>query len=176
MTAARLIPCLAIAGALGACQTMTTETADTIATTQLRTTAGAPAGVANVYAAGDVVTVSVALQGLEPGVHAVHLHTTGDCSAADFTSAGGHLNPFGREHGRENPDGQHLGDLPNATVGSAGTGTVSASLPVTRAEAIATMFDADGTAVVVHAGADDYRTDPAGDAGSRVACGVLAAS
>ena len=176
MTAARLIPCLAIAGALGACQTMTTETADTIATTQLRTTAGAPAGMANVYATGDVVTVSVALQGLEPGVHAVHLHTTGDCSAADFTSAGGHLNPTGREHGKENPAGQHLGDLPNATIGSAGTGTVSASLPVTRAEAIATMFDADGTAVVVHAGADDYRTDPAGDAGSRVACGVLAAS
>ena len=176
MTIARLAPCFALAAAVGACQTIPVQETETIAAAPLRTTAGAPAGMANIYASGDVVTVSVALQGLQPGVHAVHLHTTGDCSASDFTSAGGHLNPMGREHGKENPAGAHLGDLPNATVGSAGTGTVSATLPVTRAQAVAAMFDADGTAVVVHAGPDDYRSDPAGDAGSRVACGVLSAS
>ena len=176
MTIARLASCLTLAAALGGCQTIAVQDTDTIASTQLRTSAGASAGTANIYARGDLVTVSVALQGLQPGVHAVHLHTTGDCSASDFTSAGGHLNPMGREHGKENPAGAHLGDLPNATVGSAGTGTVSATLPVTRAQAVAAMFDADGTAVVVHAGPDDYRSDPAGDAGSRVACGVLSAS
>ena len=125
------------------------------------------------YSEGDEVTVSVSLEGLSAGTHAVHLHTTGDCSASDFTSAGGHLNPMGNEHGSLNPQGAHLGDLPNAEVSAAGVGIVSETLRGSRASVVSQIFDADGTAVVVHADADDYRTDPAGDAGSRIACGVI---
>lgn len=134
---------------------------------------GDTVGTANLYAQADEVTVSVSLSGLPQGMHAVHLHTTGDCSASDFTSAGGHLNPMGNQHGRLNPQGAHLGDLPNAEVSSAGMGTVSTFLDGSAATVLAQIFDADGTAVVVHEGPDDYRSDPAGAAGSRIACGVL---
>jgi Cu-Zn family superoxide dismutase len=101
------------------------------------------------------------------------LHVTGSCDGPDFTSAGAHLNPGNRQHGSENPAGTHLGDLPNAIIGSSGAGTVSAILPGTREEVLARIFDGDGTAIVVHAAPDDYRTDPSGNSGSRIACGVL---
>ena len=116
----------------------------------------------------DVVGVPLARR-----THGVHLHAVGDCSAADFSSAGGHLNPQNNSHGSENQQGAHLGDLPNATVGPNGVGAVSDVLRGEAAQVLGWIFDADGTAVVVHEGPDDYRTDPAGSAGARVACGVL---
>ncbi|MCM8556385.1 superoxide dismutase family protein [Sphingomicrobium sediminis] len=122
------------------------------------------------------VTISVSVSGLSEGLHAVHLHETGDCSAGDFTSAGGHWNPTGAQHGRDNPEGAHLGDLANMSVGADGTG--ESNFLVTQASLDGGQYsiaDADGTALVIHAGPDDYRTDPAGDAGSRVACAVVAA-
>ena len=131
------------------------------------------AGTAQLLASGAQVNISVAAIGVSPGAHGVHLHMTGSCEAPDFTSAGGHLNPDGRQHGHENPAGAHLGDLPNLTTGNAGAGTVSATLRGSREEVLARLFDADGTAVVVHASADDYRTDPSGNSGARIACGVL---
>ena len=103
----------------------------------------------------------------------MHLHTTGSCDTPEFASAGSHLNPGNRQHGSANPAGSHLGDLPNLTIGSGGTGTVSATLPGTRDQVLAQTFDGDGTAIVVHAGPDDYRTDPSGNSGGRIACGVL---
>ena len=124
----------------------------------------------------DVDDRSIAVVGLSPGVHGVHLHMTGACDAPEFTSAGGHLNPGGHQHGSDNPAGAHLGDLPNVTVGNAGTGTVTATLPGSREAVLAQLFDADGTAIVVHANADDYRTDPSGNSGGRIACGVLTRS
>ena len=167
--AALAIASIGIAG----CETVMEQQAGIAATAQLKQRTGLPAGVASVFDEGGKLTVSVALAGLSPGVHAVHLHTKGDCSAEDFTSAGGHLNPAGKQHGSLNPAGSHLGDLPNATLDSQGKGVVSATLAGTSSEALAALFDADGTAIVVHEKADDYRSDPAGDAGSRVACGVL---
>ena len=161
--------------ALAGCQTVYENTADEYAAATIRDRAGNPVGTARFYSLGEEVTVSASFTGLPQGMHAVHLHTTGDCSAADFTSAGGHLNPGGNEHGSLNPRGAHLGDLPNVTIDSSGAGTVSAVLPTTRERLPGQLFDTDGTAVVVHAGADDYRTDPAGDAGSRIACGVVMA-
>lgn len=130
-------------------------------------------GTARLYDRGGEVTVSVSLSGLPQGLHAVHLHTTGDCSANDFTSAGGHLNPMGKQHGRLNPEGAHLGDLPNVEISEAGIGTVSTILNGPAETVLAQIFDTDGTAVVVHEGPDDYRSDPAGAAGSRIACGVF---
>jgi superoxide dismutase, Cu-Zn family len=114
----------------------------------------------------------VKVEGLSPGVHGTHLHTVGKCDAPDFTSAGGHLNPQDKMHGTQNPQGPHLGDLPNITVGADGTGEIAVPMMGTAATLSNTLFDADGTAVVVHATADDYRTDPSGNSG-RIACGVL---
>ncbi len=158
------------------CATTYEEPSDMVGTAMLADRNGNNVGEAMLYDQNGEMTISVSLEGLSPGTHAVHLHTTGDCSASDFTSAGGHLNPTNNEHGTLNPQGAHLGDLPNAELSAAGTGTVSTTLRGTGAMAMQQIFDADGTAVVVHAGADDYRTDPAGDAGSRVACGVMSRS
>ncbi|HVR90275.1 MAG TPA: superoxide dismutase family protein [Novosphingobium sp.] len=134
---------------------------------------GLPAGTASIGAAGDRLTLTVAVGGLPEGIHGIHLHTTGRCDASGFTSAGGHLNPAGHQHGSLNPNGSHLGDLPNLAVGGNGAGAITATLSGTRAELERALFDVDGTAIVIHASADDYRTDPSGNSGARIACGVL---
>jgi Cu-Zn family superoxide dismutase len=132
-----------------------------------------PAGTAVLTAAGDLLTITVAAIDLPEGPHGLHLHSTGKCEAPGFTSAGAHLNPGGHQHGSANPQGSHLGDLPNLTADRNGAGTVRAELKGSRAEVEALLFDADGTAVVIHAAPDDYRTDPTGNSGARIACGVL---
>jgi Cu-Zn family superoxide dismutase len=164
---------LPLAAALASCQTIDETPNERLGQATLRLASGLPGGTAQLLASGAQVNISIAVAGLAPGTHGVHLHTTGSCEAPDFASAGGHLNPGGHQHGTSNPAGSHLGDLPNLTVGSAGAGTVSATLSGTRAEVLAQLFDGDGTAVVVHANADDYRTDPSGNSGGRIACGVL---
>ncbi len=117
--------------------------------------------------------LKVEVVGLPAGSHGAHLHTVGKCDAPDFTTAGGHLNPMGKMHGSDNPQGPHLGDLPNVMVGADGKGMLTVALTGTAAELTPALFDADGTAVVIHATADDYRTDPSGNSGGRIACGVL---
>lgn len=164
---------LALAALLTACTTVGRIPASRLATVDLRSAAGTPAGTAILTAAGDRVTIAVTASGLPEGVHGVHLHTIGSCDAPAFATAGGHLNPAGHQHGTSNPAGSHLGDLPNLVVGKNGVGTLTADLRASRAEVEAALFDADGTALVIHAGPDDYRTDPSGNSGSRIACGVL---
>lgn len=116
------------------------------------------------------------VEGMTPGVMAAHIHMTGRCDGPDFTSAGGHWNPLGREHGRDNPAGQHMGDMPNLIVGQDGRGLLEVIISDGRiADGRAELLDDDGAAVMIHAGPDDYRSDPAGDAGPRVACGVVQA-
>ena len=173
MTLFRLVPIAVLGLTLAGCESIQQVPTERLGSATLRFANGLPAGTAQLYGNGSEVSISIALVGFEPGVRGVHLHTTGKCEGPDFTSAGGHLNPDSHQHGFENPAGAHLGDLPNATIGANGGGTVSATLRGTRAEVLAAIFDADGTAVMVHAGPDDYRTDPAGDSGSRIACGVL---
>ena len=164
-----LIATVALAGCQTAGESGSTEVAQAI----LVNAAGANVGTARLHQMGDQLTVNVALQGMPAGTRATHLHMVGDCSSEGFTSAGGHLNPEGHQHGSLNPQGQHLGDLPNATISADGTGTVSATLPGMSATLLTQMFDADGTAVVVHESPDDYRTDPTGAAGGRIACGAF---
>lgn len=130
-------------------------------------------GAATLIAKGDKLVLTLAVANLPGGVHAVHLHMVGSCLPPDFSSAGGHLNPAGHQHGRLNPKGEHLGDLPNLIVGRNGAGKLVAELDGSRREDEAAIFDADGTAVVIHADPDDYKTDPSGSAGTRIACGVL---
>lgn len=158
---------------LAGCQTTDELPTDRLGQATLRLANGLPGGTAQLLGSGSQVNITIAMVGISQGVHGAHLHTVGSCEAPDFESAGDHLDPEGRQHGTENPSGAHLGDLPNVTVGSSGAGTVSATLRGTREAVLSRLFDGDGTAVVVHAGPDDYRTDPSGNSGSRIACGVL---
>ena len=167
----------AAAAALLCAACATTAMNAATATAVLQTPTGAPAGVANLEQTAAGVRVRIDVVGLEPGVHGVHVHATGRCDGSTetpFASAGGHFNPAGREHGLDNPRGPHAGDLPNMTVAADGTGTLEVTTERFTIDAgEPTLFDADGAAIVVHATADDLVSDPAGDAGARVACGVL---
>jgi Cu-Zn family superoxide dismutase len=134
---------------------------------------GAPAGTAVITASDGKAKIAVAIIGLPQGLHGMHLHMVGKCEAPSFAAAGPHLNPHSAQHGTANPAGSHLGDLPNISANPLGAGAIEATLPGTRAELETALFDADGTAIVIHAQADDYRTDPSGNSGARIACGVL---
>lgn len=120
---------------------------------------------------GQGVIVDAMLEKLPEGTHAIHIHETGACSPPGFTSAGGHFNPTGRQHGIENPEGMHAGDLPNIHVPA--SGELRVEMFSTLLSLDDALFDADRASVVIHANADDYATDPAGDAGPRIACGVI---
>lgn len=144
-----------------------------LATAKLVHADGTPAGTARLVAMPDHVMLHLSLTGIAPGVHGVHLHMVGKCEGPGFTTAGGHLNPAGHQHGMENPAGSHLGDLPNVTADAAGKVESRFGLKLARATLEQALFDPDGTAVVVHAAADDYKTDPSGNSGARIACGVL---
>ena len=123
------------------------------------------------------VLVTATVHDLPPGLHGFHIHERGDCTPP-FTSAGGHFNPAHAQHGWENAHGAHAGDLPNVIVPD----TCSAKLQflaygvTLKKNKPGSLLDKDGSSLVVHAGADDYRTDPAGNSGDRVACGVVSAS
>lgn len=142
------------------------------ASAELKTGMGASAGTARVEQVPDGLKVSVTVEGLTPGVHGAHVHTTGKCDAPDFTTAGGHWNPTAHKHGARNPEGPHVGDLPNLTVGANGKGTLTFTL---KGGTYDGLLDQDGAAMVIHAGPDDLMTDPAGNSGGRIACGVFAA-
>lgn len=119
------------------------------------------------------VRVQIEAAGLGAGTYGAHVHAVGRCDAPDFASAGPHWNPTGHQHGSENPQGPHLGDLPNLVVGSNGAGSIEFVVPNATLRGVQGVLDADGAAVVVHASPDDYRTDPSGNSGARIACGVL---
>jgi len=123
------------------------------------------------------VRISVEAEGLPSGTHAFHIHETGECIPPGFQSAGGHYNPGGHQHGWNNPAGYHAGDLPNVHVADDGVLAIEYFTDaVTLGEGEATLFDDDGSAIVIHVGEDDYATDPTGDAGDRLACGVIQAA
>ncbi|MEZ5294434.1 MAG: superoxide dismutase family protein [Vicinamibacterales bacterium] len=124
-------------------------------------------------ASGGGVSVAINFKGLPPGEHALHFHQTAKCEAP-FTSAGGHFNPGMKKHGMQNPEGPHAGDMPNFTVAADGTAkTTIVDKNVTLGEGANSVFANGGTALMVHAGADDMKTDPSGNAGDRIACGVI---
>jgi Cu-Zn family superoxide dismutase len=120
------------------------------------------------------VRVEINASGMAPGTYGAHIHTTGRCDPPGFESAGGHWNPTGRQHGAENPQGRHLGDLPNLQINPQGNGRLVFAVPSASLQSGANpLLDADGAAIVIHAGADDHRTDPSGNSGARIACGII---
>jgi Cu-Zn family superoxide dismutase len=135
---------------------------------------GTSIGSATFRASKEGVVITVHVKELPPGLHAVHLHAVGTCDGPAFTSAGPHVNPMNKHHGLKNPDGPHAGDLPDMYVQRNGVGRYEVLADSVTLDAAATsLFDADGTALIIHATADDNRTDPAGNAGERIACGVI---
>jgi Cu-Zn family superoxide dismutase len=135
---------------------------------------GRTIGSATLQQSADGVHVTVRAGGLPPGPHGLHLHAVGACDGPAFASAGGHFNPHGRQHGLRNPEGAHAGDLPALTVAPEGMTTYAEmTTGVTLAAGPVSLFDADGTALVIHAADDDQVTDPTGNSGGRIACGVL---
>lgn len=141
---------------------------------ELRNAEGKPVGQATFEQTPNGVLIRASLAGLPAGTHAIHIHAVGRCDPPKFESAGGHFNPTSRKHGFLDPDGPHAGDLPNLHVPESGRLTVEMLAPhVTLGSGQADLLAGKGTALVVHARADDYRTDPAGNAGDRIACGVI---
>ncbi len=138
---------------------------------------GKALGRASVSEGAGGLTINVNGTGMPAGVHGIHLHEKGLCDGPKFESAGAHWNPGARKHGRDNPAGAHLGDLTNLEVSASGVPTASFAIPGAAMNGGANpLADADGTALVVHAKADDYKTDPSGDSGDRIACAVVAAA
>jgi len=125
----------------------------------------------------NVVHVEVQVTGMPPGPHGIHFHAVGSCdstTAGAFAGAGAHYNPLGRQHGLDNAAGPHGGDAPNFTVNPDGTGRASFTTDrVSLTDGSTSLFDADGSAIVIHAAADDQISQPAGNSGARIACGVV---
>ena len=138
----------------------------------LRSGSGVDLGRATATEVAGGIRFTVDARALPPGTHGAHVHTVGRCDVPDFTSAGPHWNPTGAKHGALNPMGPHQGDLPNLIVGADGRGTIGVVIP---GASMAGLLDADGAALVIHASADDLSTDPSGNSGARIACGVFAA-
>ena len=132
--------------------------------------AGRSVGRATVREVAGGLRVTLDARGVPAGTHGAHLHTIGRCDAPDFASAGPHWNPAAAKHGTMNPQGPHAGDLPNILIGPDGRGTLGATLAGATMDG---LLDADGATMMIHAAADDLQTDPSGNSGARIACGVF---
>jgi Cu-Zn family superoxide dismutase len=131
-------------------------------------------GTAKILPAKKGVKIEVSVSQLPPGKHGIHIHAVGKCEGPAFTTAGGHLNPDTKKHGKDNPEGPHAGDLLNIEVKADGTAKATLlDTMVTLGDGPNSVFHDGGTSIVIHETEDDYKTDPAGNSGARIACGVI---
>jgi len=149
---------------------MAADSAPATAQALLKTADGKDAGWVMATQEEGGIRLAINAMGMSAGEHGIHVHMTGKCEGPKFESAGGHWNPMGAKHGLNNPQGQHSGDMPNLVVASDGSGRMDYLLDEAQLDQ---MLDADGAALVIHAKADDQKTDPSGDSGDRLACGVF---
>ena len=157
---------------LGGCAMLPYTNPQAIA--DLKNAKGEAVGVAAILEDEGGVRFFADVRGLPAGKHGIHVHAVGKCDPSEFTSAGSHFNPTGKKHGMYNREGPHLGDLPNLDVLADGTGQVHYVLAgVTLGSGPTALLGGNETAVIIHAGADDYSTDPTGNSGGRIACGVI---
>jgi Cu-Zn family superoxide dismutase len=150
------------------------QSAAPMAQAELQNSQGETVGLATFSEGVNGVMVVAHVHNMAPGFHGFHIHETGKCTPPDFKSAGDHFNPFAAHHGSRNPEGPHAGDLPNLLVSPDGTGVIVTYAPlVTLGEGKNSLFPSAGTALVLHKMPGDLKTDPAGNAGDRVACGRI---
>jgi len=165
---------LSFAGSVLIAAAMTSVAADKPVKVELKDATGKSLGTAELTSAKKGLNIKLDVKGLTPGEHAIHIHAAPKCEGPAFATAGGHFNPEMKQHGLMNAMGPHAGDIPNFTVDAKGNAkTTLMASNVTMGTGKDSIFSNGGTALVIHAKADDLKTDPAGNAGDRIACGVI---